>query len=162
MQDRRREASDLVRRRSKYSSGGHIAMKPGGRPSSYGAHPRMIIAPAIYMPGPTTQMATPLDRQVSISAPTKANPGQIRGLQRMEILFHGLHPSGVVGGPQTSTLAARQFRSDGTPIADEFQVGPLQSQLEPATPEQPSRPRPGRRHRQLELLQDHSPPGSRN
>ena len=117
--------------RSIYSSGGRIAMDPGGRSviswsaSQDDNYTWNIYARAYDANGNPGSGVVRVNQRIHEGQPGP-NPGVA---ENGDFVVSWIASSGVVGGPQSSTLAARQFRSDGTPIADEFRVDPPQPQF---------------------------------
>lgn len=117
--------------RSIYSSGGRIAMDPGGKSvitwsaSQDDNYTWNIYARAYDANGNPGSGVVRVNQRIHEGQPGP-NPGVA---ENGDFVVSWIASSGVVGGPQSSTLAARQFRSDGTPIADEFRVDPPQPQF---------------------------------
>ncbi|MCR6476794.1 PPC domain-containing protein [Variovorax sp. ZS18.2.2] len=116
--------------RSIYSSGGRIAMEPGGKSVIiWSASPDDNYTWNIY--------ARAYDANLNPTGFTRVNqrihegePGPNSAIaENGDFVVSWTASEGVVGGPQSSTLAARQFRSDGTPITNELRVDPPQPQF---------------------------------
>jgi serine protease len=116
--------------RSLYTSGGRIAMEPGGK--------SVVTWDASQDDNSTWNIyARAYDANLNFTGGGRVNqrihegePGSTAAIaENGDFVVSWTASEGVVGGPQSSTLAARQFRSDGTPIGNEFRVDPPQIQF---------------------------------
>ncbi|MGJ7605518.1 PPC domain-containing protein [Variovorax sp. LT1R20] len=113
-------------------SSANIAMEPGGKSvvAWYKSFPNeldytyIVYARSFDENGNPTGIARVNQRLIDFYPETTAAIAE-----NGDFVVSWIASLGVIGGPRSSTLAARQFHSNGTPITDELRVDPPQIQF---------------------------------